>query len=500
MRRLEGRWGRVLVLMTGYDDPGTTFGDAIDAVMAEAIRQGIPRVMWLTFRTADVTYVGPTYNSNLHTFRDNNKLLLQKALKYGGRLQIANWARYSARHPRVGHVRRCPPHARPAPTPSPSSSPTTSPRCSPAGRSRRPARTSPRAAPGWCCSHVTGSTTSCCLERHLKSLGFAARRRHAVLAGDDHAAVKFIDYARSWPRDGIATRRVLQAVGAYRRRRPRRGVARRTRCDPDSGAPSELPGPGAARACVPADPVSSVRSRGARCPLPAQLGSRTRLGHPSRSASTARVPDLDAAGRAPGRVLPAPVPGGRGAAVGATTPAWRACGPRIAPASRRRRADEQFLRVIGRGAPKVTVRALLDLAQSRPTVVRHPRRHHPRRSHRLGRRLRRRSLHGLRRRRRWADHTHPRGLRSPRRARPGHRPASCRLVGLQRQLPPSGGAGEVGGDRGPRQRRTAAARHRGGLAGERARPVRHRARFAAHAASSASKRPVRSSSVCCATT
>ena len=24
MRRLEGRWGRVLVLMTGYDDPGST--------------------------------------------------------------------------------------------------------------------------------------------------------------------------------------------------------------------------------------------------------------------------------------------------------------------------------------------------------------------------------------------------------------------------------------------------------------------------------------------
>ena len=67
--------------------------------MREAIRQGIPRVMWLTFRTADVTYVGPTFNSDLHTFRDNNKLLLQKALKYGGRLQIANWARHSARHP-----------------------------------------------------------------------------------------------------------------------------------------------------------------------------------------------------------------------------------------------------------------------------------------------------------------------------------------------------------------------------------------------------------------
>src|SRR5262245_343398 len=98
MRRLEGQWGRVLVLMTGYDDPGYDFGDAIDAVMAEAIRQGIPRVMWLTFRTADVSYVGPEYHSNQYTFRDNNKSLLQKAWRYGGRLQIANWAGYSAHH------------------------------------------------------------------------------------------------------------------------------------------------------------------------------------------------------------------------------------------------------------------------------------------------------------------------------------------------------------------------------------------------------------------
>jgi hypothetical protein len=92
MRRLSGQLGEVLVLMTGYDDPGYGFASAVDAVMAEAASQGIPHVMWLTMRTADVSYVGPTFASNTYTFRDNNRILLQKAQQYGGRLQVADWA------------------------------------------------------------------------------------------------------------------------------------------------------------------------------------------------------------------------------------------------------------------------------------------------------------------------------------------------------------------------------------------------------------------------
>jgi peptidoglycan hydrolase-like protein with peptidoglycan-binding domain len=95
LRRLRGRMGRVLVMVTGYNDPGYRFAEAVDAIMAEAIRQKIQYVMWLTMRTADVSYVSPHYRSTAYTFRDNNRILLQKAQLYAGRLQIADWATYS---------------------------------------------------------------------------------------------------------------------------------------------------------------------------------------------------------------------------------------------------------------------------------------------------------------------------------------------------------------------------------------------------------------------
>ena len=67
--------------------------------MAEAARQGVHKVIWLTMRTADVSYVSPGYRSSSSTFRDNNRILLQKAQQYGGALQIADWATYSADQP-----------------------------------------------------------------------------------------------------------------------------------------------------------------------------------------------------------------------------------------------------------------------------------------------------------------------------------------------------------------------------------------------------------------
>ncbi len=51
-------WARCSFIMGGYDDPSYNFGSAVDAVMAEAARQGIPTVMWLTLRS-NVSYVGP---------------------------------------------------------------------------------------------------------------------------------------------------------------------------------------------------------------------------------------------------------------------------------------------------------------------------------------------------------------------------------------------------------------------------------------------------------
>jgi|GEM_PF-2031727 len=99
LRRLRGQWGRVLVLMTGYNDPGYQFDEAVDAIVAEARSQGIDKVMWLTMRTADVTYVSPEYRSDSYTFRDNNRILLQKAVQYRGYLQVSDWATYSANRP-----------------------------------------------------------------------------------------------------------------------------------------------------------------------------------------------------------------------------------------------------------------------------------------------------------------------------------------------------------------------------------------------------------------
>ena len=98
MQKYRGQWGSLLVMLTGYNDMSFSFAEAVDAVMAEAARQGIPRVMWLTYRTADVRCVPLSYRSTATTFRDNNLILLQKAREYGGRLVIADWATYSTRY------------------------------------------------------------------------------------------------------------------------------------------------------------------------------------------------------------------------------------------------------------------------------------------------------------------------------------------------------------------------------------------------------------------
>jgi hypothetical protein len=96
LRRLDGRWGRILVMMTGYNDPGRTFAGSVDAIMAEARAQRIRAVIWLTMRTAAVAYPPRGFTSTSPGFDDNNRILLQKVRSYRGRLQIADWAGYSA--------------------------------------------------------------------------------------------------------------------------------------------------------------------------------------------------------------------------------------------------------------------------------------------------------------------------------------------------------------------------------------------------------------------
>lgn len=96
LRRLSGEWGDVLVMMSGYNDSNAGFGEAVDAIVAEARRQEIPTVMWLTLRTASVSYEEPLHRANGETYLDANATLREKADHYDGYLQLADWATHSA--------------------------------------------------------------------------------------------------------------------------------------------------------------------------------------------------------------------------------------------------------------------------------------------------------------------------------------------------------------------------------------------------------------------
>jgi len=94
--RLDGEWGDVLVVTTGYNDSSSGFVDAVDAVVGEALEQGIPHVVWLTMRTAEVSYEEPLHLANGNTYRESNRALFEKVAEYDGYLQLADWATYSA--------------------------------------------------------------------------------------------------------------------------------------------------------------------------------------------------------------------------------------------------------------------------------------------------------------------------------------------------------------------------------------------------------------------
>jgi hypothetical protein len=98
MQQLSARWGDVLVVMTGYDDSSYLFDDAIDALVAEARRQDIRHVLWLTLRTDGVSYEEPLHQANGRTYREGNEVLFSEAAKLDGYLQIADWATYSTGH------------------------------------------------------------------------------------------------------------------------------------------------------------------------------------------------------------------------------------------------------------------------------------------------------------------------------------------------------------------------------------------------------------------
>jgi peptidoglycan hydrolase-like protein with peptidoglycan-binding domain len=95
LQRLSGQLGDVVVVMSGYNDSSHLFDEAIDAVVAEAQDQAIPHVIWLTLRTADVSYQDPQERATSGGYREDNRVLYEKAEQLGGYLQIADWATHS---------------------------------------------------------------------------------------------------------------------------------------------------------------------------------------------------------------------------------------------------------------------------------------------------------------------------------------------------------------------------------------------------------------------
>lgn len=95
MRSLDGRLGEVLVIMAGYDDVGIT--EAITTIMGEARRQGVRRVLWLTFKTG-VIYTGPGGVSNDATFVRNNADLAA-AQPAWPELRVLDWDGHAIGHP-----------------------------------------------------------------------------------------------------------------------------------------------------------------------------------------------------------------------------------------------------------------------------------------------------------------------------------------------------------------------------------------------------------------
>ena len=92
IRSMAGRYRTAVVVGAGYNDPtnGTVgLSTAIDVVLAEARRQHVPYVIWLTYRVA-----GPSASR----FAAHNALLRARATGEP-MLVIADWARRSAALP-----------------------------------------------------------------------------------------------------------------------------------------------------------------------------------------------------------------------------------------------------------------------------------------------------------------------------------------------------------------------------------------------------------------
>jgi hypothetical protein len=95
MKAMRGQLGSVVVIMSGYDD--SRVDDAVEAITAEALSQGVQRVLWLTY-VEDVSYVGPGGITFAAVFRSHNQTLRAKLIDHP-ELDLADWDAYSSGHP-----------------------------------------------------------------------------------------------------------------------------------------------------------------------------------------------------------------------------------------------------------------------------------------------------------------------------------------------------------------------------------------------------------------
>jgi hypothetical protein len=95
MRARPGLLGEAVVVMAGYDD--VDIGPGVDAIMAEANRQGIPFVIFLTYR-ANVSYVLPGGARARDLYNNHNAVLRDRAQRYPT-MRVADWNLHTAGHP-----------------------------------------------------------------------------------------------------------------------------------------------------------------------------------------------------------------------------------------------------------------------------------------------------------------------------------------------------------------------------------------------------------------
>lgn len=95
--RLNGIMGSTLVMMAGYDE--TWIDSGVDAVMAEAERQGIQHVIWLTFReSTSYTLPDPAHTPASQLYAAHNQALANATARHPS-LSLLDWNTIGGAHP-----------------------------------------------------------------------------------------------------------------------------------------------------------------------------------------------------------------------------------------------------------------------------------------------------------------------------------------------------------------------------------------------------------------